>query len=126
MNLQKLGCKFLKKQNLPLNKKVSQSVQCFMEKAAPCFVEGKNFAVFPFFLTDYKYPLFSDLRKYFLSDVISKQKSEYVIFDKMGISPYLYERDNDYVMIAVNGNTDTFDSISFKIGNVDFKGNIYA
>lgn len=92
----------------------------FMEEAANGFTAGENFAVLPFFVTEYRYPLFADLRKYFLSKVITEQKSEYVVFDEMGISPYLYKRENDYVLIAVNGNVDTFDNICFKIDNVKF------
>ena len=92
----------------------------FMNEAAPCFTEGNGFAVLPFFVTEYRYPLFADLRKYFLSKVVSEQKSEYVIFNEMGINPYLYKRENDYVLIAVNGNVDTFENVKLKIGNVSF------
>ena len=92
----------------------------FMNEAAPCFVTGDNFAVFPFFVTEYKYPLFADLRKYLISETVANQKAEYVVFDEMGVSPYLYKRDDDYVMIAVNGNTDTFEKVKFRAGNFEF------
>lgn len=93
----------------------------FMNEAAPCFVTGDNFAVFPFFVTEYKYPLFADLRKYFISQTVINQKTEYVVCEEMGISPYLYKRDNDYVLVIVNGNVDDFDKTVFRIGGFDFK-----
>lgn len=91
-----------------------------MKAAAPCFVKGKNFAVFPFFIDKKRYSMFCDLRRHFFSETLSQQKTPFVLTQSPGISPYLYKMDSGYVLILENANVDIYDNIILQIENIDF------
>lgn len=91
-----------------------------MNCVAPCFVRGDNFTVFPFFIDQKRYSMLCDLRTYLFTNTVKQQKIPVVITDTIGISPYLYKRANDYVLILENSNVDYYDKTVFSIKNIEF------
>jgi hypothetical protein len=84
-----------------------------MQKLAPAFTVGDNFAVLPYCITGKQLTLFCDLRRYFLEETIADNTKDFVIMDNTGISPYLYQREKDKVLMLVNANLDDYDTIDF-------------
>lgn len=89
-----------------------------MEKLAPSMVKGENFAVHPYVLVGKVLSQFTDLRRYYIDEIIGENTlKDYVIMDYTGISPYLFKREKDYVLMLVNTNLDDLDKIAFTYPN---------
>ena len=76
--------------------------------------EGKNFLLIPFDMRNRRYGQFSELRRKLLIDFIGKHTEKYVIADCAGVSPYLYDRGEDFVLTVVNANMDNFATLKIK------------
>lgn len=94
---------------------------CTMEAVASGMVRGKNFLMLPFSVDKNDYAMYDDLRRHFIMEAVAEQKNTYVIGNAVGVSTYLYERENDCVLMLVNGNVDVMESPSVRIGNLGFK-----
>jgi len=91
----------------------------YMEKLAPAFTVGDNFAVLPYCILKKQLTLFSDLRRFYLEETIANATKDFVIMDDMGINPYLFNRENDKVLMLVNSNLDDFSEINFTVGDTN-------
>ncbi len=83
---------------------------------APSIVYGKNFMVFPFFLDDNRPSLYCDLRPYFATDFVKNQNNDFVVCDKHGVSPYLYEKDGKKILFVTNSNYDNYLDFGLTVG----------
>ena len=102
-----------------------------MQKLAPAYVDGKGFLVIPFCMDKKLLSLFCDLRRYFLSKSLVDNTSELVVMDNMGISPYLFDKGDEKILILINSNVDNFKEIEFtytgeinKISKIEKDGTI--
>lgn len=91
-----------------------------MKPLSACAVKNKNFAVLPFVIDKKLFSLFCDLRKYFVSGVISDNSRVCAVCDCCGVSPYLFSDKEKSVLILINSNTDNFDNIAFTLKGVEF------
>lgn len=85
-----------------------------------CAVKGKNFAVLPFVIDKKLISLFCDLRKYFISEVVAEHSAVCAVGTVCGISPYLFKEKDRSILMLVNSNTDTFDSVTLTLKCVLF------
>ena len=92
-----------------------------MQAVSAGIVSGKNFLVLPFAVNENSYGMYDDLRKHFLVEAVAKQENTYAISSTIGVCPYLYARENDWVLILVNGNVDVMEQPTLQIGNIPFE-----
>ena len=92
-----------------------------MKAVAAGMACGRNFLVLPFSADKNDYAMYDDLRRHFIMDAVSKQKNTYVIGNTVGVCTYLYERENDSVLMLVNGNVDVMETPTVRVGNLPFK-----
>ena len=83
-------------------------------------VEGENFFVIPYMHTGILHEQYNDLRTSLLRDfVCRKAKATVVNTQFSGVYSYLYNRDDDKVLILVNTTVGGFHSIKFRLLNMD-------
>ena len=92
-----------------------------MKAVAAGMVRGEGFLMLPFSVDKNDYAMYDDLRRHFIMEAVADQKNTYVIGNTVGVSTYLYERDNDCVLILVNGNVDVMKNPTVRIGNLSFE-----
>ncbi len=76
--------------------------------------EGKNLLIIPYDMRNRRYGQFSELRRKLLLDFIEKHTKNYVTTEFAGVSPYLFDRGKDYVLIVTNANLDNFKTLKIK------------
>lgn len=81
-------------------------------------VSTDKILITPYVINKKIYGQFSELRRQLLIDFIENNINRSVITKCCGISPYLYRRENDYVLILVNSNVDDFEEISLSISSI--------
>ena len=92
-----------------------------MKAVAAGMACGKNFLMLPFSVDKNDYAMYDDLRRHFIMDAVSKQTNMYVIGSTIGVSAYLYQRENDHVLMLVNANVDVMEKPTIRIGTLSFK-----
>ena len=92
-----------------------------MKAVAAGMACGKNFLMLPFSVDKNDYAMYDDLRRHFIMDAVSKQTNMYVIGSTIGVSTYLYQRENDRVLMLVNANVDVMEKPTIRIGSLSFK-----
>lgn len=92
----------------------------WMQPVSAGMARGKHFLMLPFALDRNDYAMYDDLRRHFMMEAVSEQRSAYVISDFVGVSSYLYERENDFVLMLTNADLDTFEKTVVRVGNVPF------
>ena len=76
--------------------------------------QGDNFFILPFEIKGKPSEQFSLLRTYQFEKLDEQLKGEFIKSSVQGICSYLYQKDDDKILILTNSNTDIFDNISFK------------
>lgn len=92
----------------------------WMKPVSAGIARGDRFLILPFIVDRSDYIMYDDLRRHFLTEAVAEQGSKYVISSMVGVTPYLYARENDYVLMLTNGNVDTLADTTVRIGNVPF------
>ena len=91
-----------------------------MQVVAAGMVRGENFLVLPFAVDKNEYAMYDDLRRHFIMEAVAAQSNAYVIGNAIGVSTYLYEREDDRVLMLVNANVDVMEKPTVRVGNVPF------
>ncbi len=60
-----------------------------------------------------QHELFNPARKLFIENQLKAHLKNGVVYNQLGVSPYLYKRDNDSVLMLVNTTVETFKNVSF-------------
>ncbi len=60
-----------------------------------------------------QHELFNPARKLFIENRLKAHLKNGVIYNQLGVSPYLYKRENDSVLMLVNTTVETFREMSF-------------
>ncbi len=92
----------------------------YMQKLAPGFVQGEGFAVTPYCIHRQLYSQYCDLRKYFVTETVMAHTKEYAYCDIDGVSPYLYRKGTEWVLILLNGNVESYEEIPLRLGEISF------
>lgn len=84
------------------------------------FVLGKNYLINPFVVNKLLYTQFSELRRRLVSDFV-EENTKIVLNSRFeGVNPYLYYRENNSVIILVNGTLENFQRTEFFVKGVEF------
>jgi hypothetical protein len=83
--------------------------------------EGGNFAVFPYVCDALLYEQYNDLRRLLIYKILGARGGATVFTGRGGVSPYLYEDAEKYVLILVNSTVNSFGKIAFTAKNIAFK-----
>lgn len=92
----------------------------FMRPVAVGMARGKHFLMLPFMLDRNEYIMYDDLRRHFIAQAVAEQKNTYVMTDTVGVSSYLYARENGYVLMLTNANVDSVDRTTLRVGKLSF------
>lgn len=92
----------------------------YMEVKCPALTCGNGFFVVPYCINKRLYGLFCELRRYFILKAIRDNTPVYACCDIDGISPYLYRREQDYVLVLVNGNVQSYTEIPLEVKGICF------
>lgn len=90
----------------------------YMQRLAPGFAQGEGFAITPYCIHRRLYSQYCDLRKYFVTRTIMQQTNEFAYCDIAGVSPYLYRREKDWVLVLLNGNVESYEEIPLHLGQI--------
>lgn len=92
-----------------------------MTELSPAIVSGENFTVWPYCFDSECPKQFSDLRRYHFLEIVKKHTKNYAISGIFGISPYLFCEEGKSIIVLVNGNFDSFDSIPLCVGGISYE-----
>ena len=90
-------------------------------RVANGFTEGDGFAVVPYCLGKSTPSQFCDLRRYFLLRTIAAQTKRVAIVGTECISPYLFRAGERSVLVLLNSNCDSYDTLTLTLEGVEFK-----
>lgn len=92
-----------------------------LERVANGFSEGDGFVVVPYCLCQRNPSQFCDLRRYFLLRAITAHTKRVAVVGTECISPYLFRADEHTVLVLLNGNCDSYNTLTFTLEGVDFR-----
>ena len=98
----------------------TQARNQYMEVKGPALTCGNGFFVVPYCINKRLYGLFCELRRYFILKAVRDNTPIYACCDTDGISPYLYRREQDYVLVLVNGNVQGYTEIPLEVKGICF------
>lgn len=81
---------------------------------------GEHFLVNPFVVNKLLYTQFNELRRRFISDFTEENSKILLNSCFEGVNPYLFYRENDSVVVLINGTIENFPTVKFSIKGIDF------
>ncbi len=87
---------------------------------------GENFCVLPYVMDEFRLEQLHDLRKFALLKVLQLKGKGGLAFSKEdGVSSYLYETKDNFVIMLINNTVSSFNSIELYLKNLEFEGKVF-